>query len=290
MFKFFFVDEYLGSPGNSWFSDVLPIITLVLGIFLGRWLDRFDKRKRDRKAITDLITELELLKEPLGNQLARVDEFVESLNDPHKTTPKFTSVISLNLERIKGLDRPGIVDFLERRVKSRVKALELANDLFLGCDVFSHHHSQLSHIVQGYVDKCSPLFDEFEERANELLRCCARLMASIEATGNDPGQDPYVSRLLEFVDVLKGVKDLGTAKELVHEPLVEHNAQHRTDVRMNEVSELNSRILRIAALIEKEAEYAKVRIMRHRDRLNETHGKLMESVAKVRPLLNKSKP
>lgn len=282
MFEFYFIEEMQGSLGPGWFSKLLPFITLLLGVALGRWFQFYDKRRRDKKAAHDLITEIQLLDEPVAKQVKIVDDLIETLKARHLITPKYTSILSLKLDRLTVLDRTGVVDYFERVMETRKVALEKANELFLGCEVFTHQHSQLHVIIDEHMERSSRMFEDWREKSNKLLRMIARMMADVEAKEIDPATDPFIAGAIGLTKDLTRTENVFKILDDVHTPLTEHNAKYRTDPRAQEIAELNSQALQVLTALEREKEYTVAKLGATKHSMMRQYEKFKELLATLK--------
>jgi len=282
MFEFYFIEEMQGSPAPGWFSKILPFITLLLGVALGRWFQFYDKRRRDKKATHDLVTEIQLLEAPLAKQVKLVDDLIANLKLRDYTTPKFTSIISLKLDRLVVVDRAGVVDYFERKLATREDAQEKANELFLGCDVFTHHHAQLQVVMLDHVQRSSVIYEDWRSKVNRLQRAVGSIMAAVEAAGNDPDRDDLVKGSIKLTENINQTENIFVILDEVHTPLTHLFAKHRTDPRAQELSELNSDALQAATALEREKGYVVVKLEAAKNSMLKQHEKFKTLLKKLK--------
>lgn len=270
MFNYYHVDQILGAPETLWdfLGKSFPILTLVIGIYLNRWIAKSDKRRKDAKSFNDLVTEVELLEEPVRKQSESVRTLIENLEEKQFITPKFSSVLQLNLNRISLLDRLGIVDHLQMVSGSRLIAIKRANALFLGCDGITIRYQQLQEIVNDYVSTSGSQFEQWRAHANEQLRVISTLMVEVERDGRNWADDPLISGAIELTkDCLTMDADVLEIKEKVHNPLMHLYAKYRADLRTPELARLNSLALHSIMAIERERFYARSKLEQVRNKL-----------------------
>ncbi|MEO8067579.1 MAG: hypothetical protein ABI599_07805 [Flavobacteriales bacterium] len=259
MFDFYRVDQILGTPETVWsfMGKLIPVGTFVLGIVVNRSLARSDKRRRDKKTVRDLVTEIELLETPVKKQLESVETFIADLRSDKNEVPKFNSPLQLKLDRLKGLDRTGVVDHLERSLGSRKEALEKANELFLGCEVLTFQYEQLQEIIETYVENGSRIHERWREEANALIKLAVDYMVEVEQQGKAIESDPLIGPTIELThQSLLTHKDIFEAFEKMHKPLMLHLGAHRLDPRVRSLSEANAKASQSVMALQREREYA----------------------------------
>ncbi len=278
MFEFYFIDEMRGEQGSSWLKfalALLPIATLVLGIFLNRWFAKADKRRKDVKSCQDLVTEIELLEDPVKKQIESADEFIEDLQKPQLVTPRFTSILSLKLDRLSLLDRFGVIDHLERQLKSRREAINKANELFIGCDVVTIRYHQLQEIANEYASNTTP-FEDWRREANAQLRMLVSLMVDIERSGAAINDDPLIGPALRITEGSTSAEgDVFDLFEQVHKPLMELYAKNRLDPRVQDLADLNAKAIHSIMALQRERFYAIAKMENIKKKLGERFNTLL---------------
>lgn len=278
-FSYYYVDQMVGDT-SVWPLVVTGLFTLagvVVGIFLTRWVAKRDKVRKDKKALKDLLTEIELLETPVNNQVGHIDTFIAALKSEKDEVPRFTSILQLQLDRLKALDRSGVIDRLERTLHSRVDAIEMANKLFIGCDAMTHKYEQLQHIVEEYVERGGRIHERWREEANTLLKTAVNYMVEVEQQGILIEDDPLIGRTIELTQrSLKEDNDIFEALKNMHKPLAEHLGTHRLDPRVRSLFEANAKAMQSVLALQREREYAATKLERVKTSMQGLFKKLQE--------------
>lgn len=284
MLDFYHIDEVVGEQPSiaGLLIKLLPVATLVLGVYLNRWIGKFDKRKNNQKTTKDLVTEIRLLEEPIRTQVDVVMKVIADLKERKFTTPQFRSIILLKLDRLKIFDRSGVVDHLERQLGTRQEAIKKANQLFLGCDLLTNRHAQLEEIVQDYVEAASQKFEKWRTASERQLMMVARMMANLERDKIDPATDPLIGPAIELTRKSTHVeKDLFAIYDELHVPMSELNALHRTDPRAQELADVNGEARKAILALEREKLYATTKLEKVCDAMSRQYEKLKELVESI---------
>lgn len=275
MFDFYHIDHLAGDPG-SLLPKLLPVGTLVLGIFLNRWFQRADKRREGKKATHDLLTEIELLETPMAKQEVYVNTFIEHLNSDKDEVPKFTGILLLKLDRLSILDRSGVVDHLERQLGSRRAAIDKANELFIGCDAITLRYGQLREFVDHYIQQRSQIHERWREEANGLLRLIQSLGVDVHQQGKDPLEDPLIGSALAICKAsVEAQRDIFSAYEDLHKPLTHLLSEHLTDERFKELSAANAKAVGSVQELQRERKYAVLKLGQVRDKMAAQYKRLL---------------
>lgn len=280
MLDIYRVNQILGAPETLWsfLGKALPIATLVLGIFLNRWISRWDKRKKDKKAVDDLLTEIELLNHPVERQAKHVADFVAKLSDHNQNVSSFTSLPTLNLDRLASLDRPGIIDHLERALGSRRSALSTANDLFTNCDSLTGKYKELHQSIDDYLNRTSALLEQLANAVNSLQMAHAGMMNDLEREGKDPFADPFLSQIIELTQGRSKVVESPFREDIeLYAPLRKVVAAFRTDPRARRLAEMNSEIHQLIRALGRERSYCITRLQKNIEIMERLYAGLMRS-------------
>lgn len=98
---------------SNHFKDVLPIITLLLGIFLNRGWDKFEKRRQSKRHAQRWRDELALLIAPLEAQIEACNKFLVELKASNSKLPTITRHYTLECLAFDMLDKSELIRYLE---------------------------------------------------------------------------------------------------------------------------------------------------------------------------------
>lgn len=97
----------------DFFRYLLPIFTLLLGIYIKEVLDERSEKKKIKKSGERWVAELRSIEEPLIKQIQTLKEFNEEHKKGEFTIPRIKVFSSLNGEVFKSLDKNELIQFIQ---------------------------------------------------------------------------------------------------------------------------------------------------------------------------------
>lgn len=215
MLDFYRVDQVLGTPETVWgfLGKLVPVGTFVLGIVANRGFARYDKTRKDRKVTQDLITEIELLEEPMRMQQEAIKDFVEKLRSDTGDMMVFSSYLSLNIDRLNALDRSSLTDHLDGPMKGRKKAMDTANMILAGCEAVTRKYTEVRRTVSDYAVNSQAILDRCQEKVNHFDRLVGGYVENLHHLNISESEDTLLNEINKFANPnlrldRKNVRDL----------------------------------------------------------------------------------
>jgi len=141
---------------DTWFKDVLPIFTLLLGIFLNRLIEFFINRKTIKKQGERWITELRILEDPIKAQIGYLQEFKKEHDLEKFDIPLLTILSILNGESFNSLDRSELIKyFVTIKHKKYNDAITLSTRINIFISILKNHFQNLKTKFDEYLEKYS---------------------------------------------------------------------------------------------------------------------------------------
>lgn len=248
MLDFYRVDQVLGTPETVWgfLGKWVSVGTFVLGIAADRWYLRYDKRRKDKKIVQDLLTEIELLEDPMRKQLEEIEDFVEKLRSDQDDVIIFSTYLSLNVDRLKTVDRSSLADHLEKPFKHRTAAMSAANNILNGCEVITGKYKEVRSTVQHHSETSANIRKHWVEEVENFNHLFLILVSEANRHGISVGNDP----LLDSVDKLANPRsrvhrtDIYDIDENHFKPLDELFPRFIADLRTTQLMDANRKIRR----------------------------------------------
>ncbi len=142
---------------TDWLSYLLPIFTLVLGIFIQYQLEKKSNKKKIIKSGERWIAELQSLEEPIKKQIEVLNTFLEENKTNEFNTPKLTTFSYLNGDIFKSLDKNDLIKFIEiKNNKKKFKdVVKISNRTNGYVNILVHLHETLLKKINEYLSKSS---------------------------------------------------------------------------------------------------------------------------------------
>ncbi len=186
---------------NNYFKDVLPIITLLLGIFLNRGWDWFDKRRQTKKHGERWKTELELLALPITNQVSFLKEFLEEHKKETFKIPDITIQLSLKCTAFDTLDKSELIKYVENfKDKDYKVAIDVASRVDTVIGALKNNYQILNDRFQDYLSGVSTYTLELNEGLQEIMQNLAKYGVELERNGDNLDDPNYLALLKLFSD------------------------------------------------------------------------------------------
>lgn len=239
---------------TDYFNYIFPIITLLLGIGINRFLDSLSKKKKLKQVLKRWIAELRILVDPLSEQVDNLDRFVAEVKEEKNHIPDMGVHTVLKGEIFKTLDKGEFLDSIEKinRVKYQ-KAVHLANRTHGLTQALSYYSELLQNQFEDYKSRVSQIIDELNENNYRLKKAYGNYFLDIEKTEEgDPIQDEAYSiigglileNLIRPSVQEKPLKDIFQLEKDFFTPLLVTLSKHRLDERTSEILEITSNCLK----------------------------------------------
>jgi len=196
-FSYYYVDQMVGDT-SVWPLVVTGLFTLggvVFGIFLTRWLAKRDKLQKDKKALKDLLTEIELLGTPMRRQLEAIKDVVEKLRSDKDDVIIFSAVLNLNVDRLQTVDRSSLADHLEGSMKCRKDAMQTANRILVGCEAITRKYKEVRATVSDHSVLSRDIRRRWSEEVEHFDHLVFGFITDLIREHKDALDDPLLSAI-----------------------------------------------------------------------------------------------
>jgi hypothetical protein len=228
---------------SSSFKDILPILTLLLGIVINKMLDRISECKKIKRNGERWGAEIRSLTTPIEKQCESLEKLIIEINKDEFKIPTMTINPALNCEIFNSFDKVDLIRYFEK----------FRNVNFEGAVAISNNIHSTNTILAGlYIamkEKYNDYLEAVSEHTTSLSRNLQELMASFGNYGVDLeieiGQDPIndarysniYSLFSKFIipKLGRGDFDIYALEKDFYIPLSDELSKLRTDRRTKEM-------------------------------------------------------
>jgi hypothetical protein len=155
---------------SPWYKDILPVITLVLGLGLKELIDGWSNIKRTKKIGKRWKTELQTLVKPLERQAEEIQKSIDHRTANPNEPPKMVSIASLECENFESLDKSELLEYINRYyVKDYQEAVSLAGQINLQLSIIKSNSLLLKDTFVKGLEEIGKRNDKLTANFQELL-------------------------------------------------------------------------------------------------------------------------
>jgi hypothetical protein len=186
----------------NYFKDILPILTLLLGIGINKFLDYLKDRKQIKKTGERWKAELASLEMPLSKQIEYLEEFLVEHNKEVWIVPKMRISTPLECEIFNSLDKSDFVKFIQTSLSKNYKdSVLFSSKVNSFISILKNNNANLRIKFKEYLDGTSLHSSKLNSGLQEFLREFADYGVLIEQElQGDPIQHPGYNALLTLLD------------------------------------------------------------------------------------------
>jgi hypothetical protein len=195
---------------SSWFKDILPILTLILGIGIKEVLDKRRDKKQMVSAGEHWVAELELLREPLVKQVQYLQEFLAQHKEDTEDIPQITVQAAVDGTSFDALDRVKLIQYLEKQNgKSYKESIAIAKKVYSFITVLKTNYQDLKDRFKEYLRGREKHHDTVNKGLQNLVIQFGEYQVEIEKETNgnfdlNPGfvklYDLFMSEIRPYMD------------------------------------------------------------------------------------------
>ncbi|MDE1190958.1 MAG: hypothetical protein PW786_02305 [Arachidicoccus sp.] len=229
--KIFVQQPSKSSPINT----ILPVLTLLLGIGLNRFLDWHSKRRETKKQGERWIAELATLSKPIKSQIQFLNECKDQIGKDIYGVPALQIASGVNSEALNVLDKSELINYLRiKRKRNLSEAVQGATYIVNWGRILSGHYKDLNERYNDYLTDISKFNSAITESLQGVSKDFAYYQLALEKKlGKDPIGDPVFASILAlfdeqifpFMDV--GIEDLSALDERFIEPMTKIIGENR---------------------------------------------------------------
>ena len=180
---------------------IIPILTLLLGIWLNKIFDKRATNKRIKRAGNRWVAELRSLEESLKKQIESLDKFLKNRKKDSFGPTDLSIYASLNGEVFKSLNKDDLLKFIEYRNKDKdfKTVVKISNTVHGYVSVLTFLHETIKIKFQEFLDNTSKYIESLTQNLQSLLIAFSDYSLSIEKELNkDPKDDPRFKPILKL--------------------------------------------------------------------------------------------
>lgn len=237
------------STSNDSWRYILPIVTLLLGIFINRGIDFLTERKKIRKTGERWIAEVRCLETPMLNQVKELKSFLNLMPLLSFEIPRITVFSVLNCEIFKSLDKSELLKFIETSSKKGyLECVQISNRTNGFISVTASIQDSLKEKFGAFLKESSTHITLFSKNLNNLCLAFADFGAEIEKEiKSDPSKDSRFSEMSKlfqdhiFSKSKEGNYDVPQLEDSFFRPLITELSKLRLDDRTKELRQITAR-------------------------------------------------
>lgn len=256
---------------STWFKDILPIFTLILGVIIKELIDNFASRKRTKKIGKRWKAELEILVEPIEKQIKEIKVSVEHHISKHNDPPKLISIASLECENFESLDKTELLNYINRYyLKEYKNAVSLAGRINLQISIIKSNSKSLKERFLSSLTDAEKRHEKLNTNFQELIQSLHKYKTAIV---NSEGEQALLGDKFNRIDKLYGEQVLpnipdGKFDYLKLEsdyftPMINELDRLSVDPRTHEMASYTRKCLDSVAGIKMESTYFTINMNNH---------------------------
>lgn len=188
---------------TDYFNYIFPIITLLLGIGINRFIDFRNDRKKIKKSGKRWLSELRVLKKPIEKQIENIDTFLIEHNNQEKYTfPRPELVSTLDCEVFITLDKSELVEFLEKFKNNKFhEAVENSSEINSFITILKSTYDNFRRVFEEYKQNVSLHTTSVSRNLQAFMKEFGIYGVLLEQELNDePINDPRYRPILDLMD------------------------------------------------------------------------------------------
>ncbi len=186
----------------DYFKYIFPILTLLLGIVLNKFLDYLKDKKNTKKVGQRWIAEIRCLEIPIQSQIDVLTKYLPEIQKEQFDIPELEIFPMLNCEIFKTLDKAELIKSIELfKGKKYEDAILSSNRIHGFIDVLASHHIALQKKFEEYLQSTSGHTTSLSRNLQSLLRAFGNYGVALEIElQQDPTNDPRYQPILQLFD------------------------------------------------------------------------------------------
>ena len=196
------IENNLPTKSENYFSEIIPVLTLLIGFFLGKIFDNLQKRKGIKTEGREWIETFLQLKDPLDRQIDNISDFLEAnpTNVYKIVNPEFQ--LSLDCNEFKSLNDKSLIPYIQKQYKVEyAKSIKLAGQLKNTVRIIEANSILFDESFKALQDNTGVHFSNFAADFLEFRKYCGNYIDEI-LHSSDPR--PQQKKLAEKIVELSG--------------------------------------------------------------------------------------
>lgn len=250
------------------FKDILPILTLLLGILINRGIDYLTDRRKIKKNGERWKAELSSLELPIKKQIDFLEAFLIEHNKEKFEIPKLVISQSLNCESFGPLDKTELIKYFEKfKGKNYSNSVSASNQINSFVGILKYHYESLKKKFEEYLSGTSNHTSILNTNLQLLMKSFAEYGVLLETEINgDPLNDPRYRPILDLFEseirpyMESGNYDVFILESRFFKPLIQTLSHLRMDERINPMVNYTQNCINSIKGIKMEKKYLSVNI------------------------------
>jgi hypothetical protein len=186
----------------DYFKYIFPIVTLLLGIAINKYLDHLKVKKSIREAGERWKAELAILEKPLSKQIEHLKAFLEEHNKDYLAKPKLTMMEALECEIFNSLDKSLLHKYiLGLKANNYKDSILLLGKITYFISILKNNNDNLRKKFNEYLEQTSALTSKLNISLQELLKEFGNYSLEIEQeTNGNPTTHAGFNNLLHLMN------------------------------------------------------------------------------------------
>jgi hypothetical protein len=272
-----------GSSDN--FKYIFPIITLILGIAINKFLDALSERKKIKRSGERWAAEIRCLEEPLRNQILALEIFRNEHSKEVWDIPDLQMQTILNCEIFKTLDKADLIKHIKRfKNKTYSDAILTSNHIHGFISILTSNYESLQKKFEEYMTARGNYTTSYSKNLSALMKAFANYQVALENelnkdVANEPRFAPIATLFDEHIlpNLVTGNYDIYVLDKEFFLPLVQILAGLRHDPKINEMSDAIRSCLSDSKAIKMEKQYLTQNLVT----LTFRYGEALEDLPKI---------
>lgn len=233
------------SQNSDNFKYIFPIITLLLGVGLNKFIDYRNKRNKTKKTGKRWLAELRILNEPLEKHILNIDAFLAVQNNVFFAIHSPFFFTTLDCEVFNTLDKTELVEYLEYFKKNKDEiAIKHSNKINGFITVLKNHNENYKIQFELFKNNVNTITDSFSKNLMTLQREFVNYGVELEKELNadpinnqryKPLYDLFKSEILPFLQ--DGKYDIFKLENSFFIPLIKIFSDLRLDPKVQKMME-----------------------------------------------------
>lgn len=237
--------------GPDWAKYIIPILTLLLGIGINRYIDFINNRKRIKKTGERWVIELMSLKEPIEDQIKELTDFETKLSTQDFAPPTLSAMTAINGDVFKSLDKNELFKYIELKTRKpwykfpdkKIRETEskdiirTSNRTHGFISILTHQFSMIQERYNAYLSGTSLHTTSLSKDLQKFLAELRTFNLSFEASGADITKNlvtaPVDRLFMLYIQphIQDGNYNPFVLRDKFFMPLNDHLVQYRSDPR-----------------------------------------------------------
>jgi hypothetical protein len=252
-----------GEETTDNFKYIFPVLTLLLGIGVNKFLEYLSDKKKINKSGERWVAEIRCLEVPIRKQIEALKAFLVEHNQEKFDVPQLEIYPLLDGEVFKSLDKTELLKYIEHHKAKNYGDAVLASNKVQGfISILASHYEALKPKFDEYLKGTSAHTTSLSRNLQGLMKAFGQYGVDLEKELNgDPANDPRYKPLLDLFEthivpyMSSGDYDVFQLEKDFFIPLIQLLGHLRQDRRIDDMTNFTSGCLNDIKGIKMEKHY-----------------------------------